>query len=152
VDYGLWRPGSAGFSRDARQVILCEFVLRRGERFAYEYNFTAGWRHDIKVEEILPRSPRRCYPACTAGARQAPPEHFGRPEEFLALRQRWPPVLIAVRMAEIISDLMDADPDALARRPSVTSVKLPREYYARLAESDYSKESAIKRIRYYPDI
>ena len=39
---------------------------RRGERFTYEYNFSAGWRHDIRVEEILPRSPRRRYPACTA--------------------------------------------------------------------------------------
>jgi hypothetical protein len=115
VDYGLWRPGSAGFSRDARQVRLSEFGLRRGERFTYEYNFTAGWRHDIRVEEVLPRSPRRRYPACTAGARQAPPEHFGSLEEFLALRQRWPPVLIAVRMAEVISGLMDADPDGPAR-------------------------------------
>ena len=102
VEYGLWRPGSAGFSRDARQVPLAGFGFRRGERFTYEYNFFAGWRHDIRVEEILPRSPRRRYPACTGGARQAPPEHFGSPEEFLALRQRWPPVLIAVRMAEII--------------------------------------------------
>ena len=99
VEYGLWRPGSAGFSRDARQVRLDSFGLRRGERFTYEYNFTAGWRHDIRVEEILPRSPRRRYPACTGGARQAPPEHFGSPEEFLALRQRWPPALIAIRMA-----------------------------------------------------
>ena len=114
VEYGLWRPGSAGFSRDARQVRLDSFGLRRGERFTYEYNFTAGWRHDIRVEEVLPRSPGRCYPTCTDGARQAPPEHFGSPEEFLALRQHWPPVLIAVRMAEIISGLMDADPDAPA--------------------------------------
>ena len=88
-----------------------EFGLRRGERFTYEYNFTAGWRHDIRVEEVLPRSPRRRYPACTGGARQAPPEHFGSPEEFLALRQRWPPMLIAVRMAEILSE-----PDGRRRR------------------------------------
>ena len=112
VEYGLWRPGSAGFSRDARQVRLGEFEFRRGERFTYEYNFTAGWRHDIRVEEILPRSPCRRCPACTGGARQAPPEHFGSPEEFLALRQRWPPAIIAIRMAEIIAGLMDADGDA----------------------------------------
>jgi Plasmid pRiA4b ORF-3-like protein len=36
VEYGLWRPGSAGFSRDARQVRLDSFGLRPGERFAYE--------------------------------------------------------------------------------------------------------------------
>jgi hypothetical protein len=114
VEYRLWRPGSAGFSRDAGQVRLGDFGFRRGERFTYEYNFFAGWRHDIRVGEILPRSPRRRYPSCTGGARQAPPEHLGSPEEFLALLQRWPPVLIAVRMAEIVSDLMDAGGDASA--------------------------------------
>ena len=106
VEYGLWRPGSAGFSRDARQVELAGFGLRVGERFTYEYNFFAGWRHDIRVEQILPRSPRHHYPVCTGGARQAPPEDCDSPEEFLALRQRWPPVLIAARMAEILADIL----------------------------------------------
>jgi len=53
---------------------------------------TSGW------SQVVARSPRRRYPACTGGARQAPPEDCGSPEEFLALRQRWPPVLIAARM------------------------------------------------------
>jgi Plasmid pRiA4b ORF-3-like protein len=114
VEYGLWRPGSAGFSRDARQVPLAGFGLRPGERFTYEYDFFAGWRHDIRVEEILTRSPSRRYPACTGGARQAPPEDCGSPEEFLALLQRWPPVLVAARMGEILADLLDADGDVTA--------------------------------------
>ena len=38
MEYGLWRPGSAGFSRDARQVLLAGFGLRPGERFTYEYD------------------------------------------------------------------------------------------------------------------
>jgi hypothetical protein len=94
--------------------MMSRALCRPGERFAYEYNFFAGWRHDIRVEQVLPRSPRRRYPACTGGARQAPPEDCGSPEEFLALRQRWPPVLIAARMAEILADLLDADGDTLA--------------------------------------
>ena len=130
VEYGLWRPGSAGFSRDARQVRLSEPVPRRGERFTYEYNFFAGWRHDIRVEQILPRSPRRRYPACTGGARQAPPEHFGSLEEFLALRQRWPPVLIAARMGEILADLIDADGDA----PAGEAIGDQRDELARLLD------------------
>jgi len=31
-EYGLWRPGSAGFSRDARRVPLAGFGLWVGER------------------------------------------------------------------------------------------------------------------------
>jgi Plasmid pRiA4b ORF-3-like protein len=129
VEYGLWRPGSAGFSRDARQVPLAGFGLRPGERFTYEYNFFAGWRHDIRVEEILSRSPRRRYPCCTAGARQAPPEDCGSPEEFLALRQHWPPVLIAARMAEILSGILD-DGDA----PAGEALGDHREELARLLD------------------
>ena len=129
VEYGLRRPGSAGFSRDARQVRLAGFGLRAGERFTYEYNFFAGWRHDIRVERVLPRSPRRRYPACTGGARQAPPEDCGSPEEFLALRQRWPPVLIAARMAEILSGILD-DGDA----PAGEALGDHREELARLLE------------------
>jgi hypothetical protein len=94
--------------------VPARFGLRPGERFTYEYDFFAGWRHDIRVEQILPRSPRRRYPACTGGARQAPPEDCGSPEEFLALRQQWPPALIAARMAEILAGLLDAGGDAPA--------------------------------------
>jgi Plasmid pRiA4b ORF-3-like protein len=129
VEYGLWRPGSAGFSRDARQVPLAGFGLRPGERFTYEYNFFAGWRHDIRVEQVLPRSPRRRYPACTGGARQAPPEDCCSPEEFLALRQHWPPVLIAARMAEILSEILDGG-DA----PAGEALGDHREELARLLE------------------
>jgi len=151
VEYGLWRPGSAGFSRDARRVPLAEFGLRAGERFTYEYSFTAGWRHDIRVEEILPRSPRRRYPACSGGARQAPPEHFGSPEEFLALRQRWPPVLIAARMAEILSGLMDADGDT----PAGEVIGECRDELARLldlARLDELDRAALNNALYALDI
>ena len=144
-------PGSAGFSRDARQVRLGEFGLRRGKRFTYEYNFFAGWRHDTRVEEILPRSPRRRYPACSGGTRQAPPEHFGSPEEFLALRQRWPPVLIAVRMAEIISDLMNADRDT----PADEAIGECRDELARLldlARLDKLDRAALNRALHALDI
>ncbi|MDF5757337.1 plasmid pRiA4b ORF-3 family protein [Spongiactinospora sp. TRM90649] len=99
VEYGCWRPGSAGFSTDARRVALARFGLRIGERFTYDYDFFAGWRLEVRVEQILPRSPRRRYPACTGGARQAPPESCRSVEEFLKLRMRWPLVIVAGRLA-----------------------------------------------------
>jgi len=56
--------GSAGFSRNARQVRLSEFGLRADERFTCEYDFTARWRHDIRAEEMI--SPRRAARECPA--------------------------------------------------------------------------------------
>jgi hypothetical protein len=74
VDYGVWRPGSAGFSHDPRTVRLAGFRFRTSERFTYEYDLTDGWRHDIRVEKILAPQPGKTYPVCTGGARSAPPE------------------------------------------------------------------------------
>jgi hypothetical protein len=111
VEYGCWRPGSAGFSTDGRQVRLSRFGLRVGERFTYDYDFFAGWRLQVRVEQILPRSPRRRYPACTGGARQAPPETCRGIREFLELRLRWPLVVVAGRLAELLADFLDCSDD-----------------------------------------
>ncbi len=90
---------------------LARFGLRTGEPFTYEYDFFAGWRLDIRVEKIASRVPGRRYPICTGGARNALSEHCEGPEAFLALRQRWPPVLIAARMAEVLTDVLEAHDD-----------------------------------------
>lgn len=41
------------------------------------YSFFAGWRHDLRVEQIGPAQPKRRYPRCLAGARRVPPEERG---------------------------------------------------------------------------
>jgi Plasmid pRiA4b ORF-3-like protein len=60
VEYGLWRPGSCGFSHDAHTVTLARFGLREGERFTYEYNFFDAWRHDMSASrcQIITRMER----------------------------------------------------------------------------------------------
>jgi hypothetical protein len=54
----------------------------------------------------------------------------GGPEEFLALRQRWPPVLIAARMGEIIAGLLDVDGDT----PADEAIGDQRDELARLLD------------------
>lgn len=110
VDYGMYQPGGPWFSHDADQVCLSRFGLRVGERFAYEYDFTAGWRLDIRVEHIGPCRPSRRFPACIGGARTAPPEECHGVHDYLALRARW---AVAARIAEILQPVLDADGDAV---------------------------------------
>src|SRR5574340_288483 len=114
VDYGMWRPGSAGFSHDPRTVRLAGFGFRTGERFTYEYDFTDCWRHRIRVEQILVLQPGKRYPVCAGGARSAPPEDCGGPQAFLALRQQHPAVVTLGRIAEILAEVLEL-PDDQAR-------------------------------------
>ncbi len=112
--YGVTQPGGIGFADDPCRVRLADFAFRRGERFAYQYDFGDSWYHDLRVEQILPRDPTRIYPACAGGARAAPPEGCGGPWAYLDLRQRHHPVVVAERLAMIIGAILDAaDPDAV---------------------------------------
>ena len=51
--YGIARCGGIGFADDPFEVRLCDFRLRRRERFLYEYDFMDGWILDIRLEETL---------------------------------------------------------------------------------------------------
>ena len=67
TEYGISYPGGPGFRDDACQVRLAGLGLREGERFVYEYNFSAAWRVDLRVEQIACAQPGRAYPRCTGG-------------------------------------------------------------------------------------
>jgi Plasmid pRiA4b ORF-3-like protein len=40
----------------------------------YEYDFTADWQLDLRLERVLPFDPTCALPSCTGGSRAAPPE------------------------------------------------------------------------------
>jgi hypothetical protein len=84
-EFAVPRDGAPWFD-DARRVRLTRFGFRLRERFLYEYDFTDGWQHEVRVEAILPLEPRRTYPVCLAGKRAAPPEECGGPWAYLRLR------------------------------------------------------------------
>jgi hypothetical protein len=115
TEYGISYLGGPGFRDDARQVRLADLGLREGERFVYEYNFSAAWRVDLRVEQIACAQPGRAYPRCTGGRRAGPPEDWDGPWVFL---ERTQPHLVfgaTVRAAEIIGRLLNAgDHDDLA--------------------------------------
>src|SRR5689334_3925338 len=72
--YGLPCLGGIAFREDARRVPLSRFRLHGGERFRYEYDFTAHWKLDLRLERTLPFDPDRALPACIGESRAAPPE------------------------------------------------------------------------------
>jgi len=72
------------------------------EHFLYEYDFYDQWQHEIRVEKQLPSDPAKFYPACTGGARAAPPEDCGGPWAYLELKQKYNEWYIAQRIVEIV--------------------------------------------------
>jgi Plasmid pRiA4b ORF-3-like protein len=99
VIYGR-EHGDEGFI-DPRRVRLADLGLRLHERFLYEYNFSDGWPHDVRVEQILPVEAGRVYPRCSGGRRRVPPEACGGPWAFLELRERYSLLTIADRLSAL---------------------------------------------------
>jgi hypothetical protein len=67
------RYGNGGRA-DQGRVWLSDLGLRVGERWLYEYDFSDGWQHDIRLEQIWSLEPRRQYPVCIGGQRTAHPK------------------------------------------------------------------------------
>lgn len=111
TEYGLYQVGGPWFRDDARQVRLGELGLRLGEKFSYEYNFFAGWQLDLRVEQIRPAQPGRTYPYCVGGRRAGPPEEGEGPGAFVEQTQPYLVFQAMLRAAEIVGQLLDADPD-----------------------------------------
>ncbi len=82
-DYGTAQLGGIVFDEDARKVPLSRFRLHCGERFRYEYDFTAGWALDVRLEQVLPWDPNFSVPVCTGGRRAAPPEDCAGTTDYL---------------------------------------------------------------------
>src|ERR1700680_5142298 len=80
-----WIPylGGIVFREDARRVPLSRFHMHCGKRFRYEYDFTADWNLDIRLERALPFDPNRALPSCVGGSRAAPPEDCAGALDYL---------------------------------------------------------------------
>jgi len=81
-DYGIYHSGGMSFSDDPYQVRLADFKFRKGEKFLYEYDFFNGWKHLIRIEDILSVNPQKKYPLCTGGGNLSVSEAERKTAEF----------------------------------------------------------------------
>src|SRR5262245_1091158 len=86
--YGIgvreWKEFEADVLNE-RRFTLADIAPAAGMEIEYTYDFGDGWRHDIRVEKILPPAPGQHYPVCLAGARACPPEDCGGPSTYVDL-------------------------------------------------------------------
>lgn len=124
VEYGICYVGGPSFRDHAGKVRLGELGLRITERFAYEYNFTVGWRLDLRLEQIRHREPARGYPHCTGGRRAGPPEGWAGPLDYLERTQLYLVFDATLRAAGIVGPQLSLRPcrenSSLARTGHLT--------------------------------
>ena len=106
-EYGISYVGGVGFRDDPHRVCLADLALRPTERFVYDYDFTDGWRLDLRFEQILVIDAGRVYPRCTGGRRAGPPEDRGGVWAFLEQTQPYHVLAATIRVAEILGLLLD---------------------------------------------
>lgn len=75
-------PDDDGFEGDPVTLPGWEYSMapsfpKVGTSAVYEYDFGDDWQHEVVLEEVAARLPRKKYPACVAGARACPPEDCG---------------------------------------------------------------------------
>ena len=108
-EYGIGYVGGVGFRDDPHLVRLVDLGLRPTERFVYDYDFTDGWRLDLRLEQVLVMDPGRVYPCCTGGRRAGPPEGCGGVQAFLENTQPHHVLAAAIRAAEILGMLLETE-------------------------------------------
>ncbi len=82
VHYGSFELGVS-----SPRVPLDAFRFRKGAKFTYDYDMTALWRHEVRVEDRREPEPGRFYPVCIAGGHACPPEDCGGPEGYADRRR-----------------------------------------------------------------
>ena len=110
--YGVYHPGGIIFNDDPAQVCLADLQLREREKFLYEYDLSARWQHQLRVEAIAYSDQPSPVALCLAGQRAAPPEECGGAWDFLAKRQYYS----AGYALEILADIQDNGVDVLKER------------------------------------
>jgi hypothetical protein len=124
-DYRVSQYGGIAFCEDARQVRLSRFRLHDGERFRYEYDFTAGWVLDVRLERALPWDAKRTFPVCTGGSRAAPPDDCGGAMDYLERmdsHRRGVPIDDFVLMTDAMQRLLDSGGDRNATRAPAMAI------------------------------
>ena len=76
------RYGSWELSASSPGVTLKALCLRKGARFAYEYDLNIPWRHEVRIENRMEPEGGKAYPVCIGGAGACPPEDCGGPESL----------------------------------------------------------------------
>lgn len=142
--YGTYKEGGVSFTDNSKEVTLAALGLRVNERFLYQYDFGAGWEHEIRLEKKLSLVPQKVYPVCIGGARKVPPESCRGAWHYQEMGQYFSLYYIDTRLTELLSELMeklennDREAAAAVYKDNAEEVEILKRWLAQ-------KQAKIKR-------
>jgi hypothetical protein len=111
-EYGIAHVDGLDFDEDAAAVPLSRFQFRPTERFLYEYDFTAGWQIEIRIEKVTQAGSCPKPPFCTAGREPGPPDGCGGSQCYAEqLADDMDPVVAVLRRVSERDPTVLDDPD-----------------------------------------
>jgi hypothetical protein len=163
-DYGIAYVGGPSFDEDAEAVRLARFGFRPTERFLYEYDFTAGWQVEVRVEKVIEEAPCESHliPACLAGREPGPPDGCGGPRAYAERRRdavSWDMATDMDAVAAVLRRVADGDDSVLADPETFSDFKqaLSRQICCKVSPSaarrnfqsqiDASFAEALRKMR-----
>jgi hypothetical protein len=127
-DYGIAYVGGLSFDEDIAAVRLAEFGFRPSERFLYEYDFTAGWRIEVRVEKVIegPTCESHLVPACVDSREPGPPDGCGGPRAYAEQRREavsWDMAIATAAVAAVLRRVADGDDTVLVDPGTFSDLK-----------------------------
>ena len=152
--------GSFDLQLEDPKVSLESFGFRKNGKFAYIYDMSDWWEHEVRIEDRLEAVGGKRYPVCIGGAGTCPPEDCGGPDGYSARREDatgYDAMMDLSTVAEILQEVvLDRKPEALddderrwelemaverskARQPFLASGFSRREVHARFRKGEHRR-------------
>ncbi len=107
---------------------ITNYFKKLKDKLFYTYDFGDNWEHEIVLEQILLKDPKRKYPICIDGKLASPPEDCGSIPEYYQCIQ----TLKDKKNKELLEWIGDWNPERF--NPKEIVFQNPRKYFLETAE------------------
>lgn len=130
------------------EVKLSDLRFRLKKKFLYYYDFTAGWKFEIRLEKIVSTNAKKVYPTCISGSGVSPEEECGGPSGFNDLKSGGSVYESWKVMVEFLETLADKN-NSKKKISDVCDINQIREAHYWLNINKYERKEVNKYLKYY---
>ena len=129
------------------KIKLSDMEFRLNRKFLYNYDFTAGWEFEIRLEKVVSTDPKKTYPICISGSGVSPEEECGGPYYFNELKsinvsKSWETTINFIKA-------LANKKNAKKKISEVYDIHQLREAYYWINIDKYERKDANKYLKFY---